>query len=411
MHLDESYFTGYQTLVWIAVVVAGLSAFFYAILCIASIVRPTIRTRLKVTFWPVFAGIVFCGVLFSLMRLFNSREWVTFSCGIFFLILLGTYLADRFLSGLKSVALRHILFVLGLFFLIAHLSAPSIGNTVYNVLPMIIGSVMFRSSELMVASRHQRWSPAVSAMGLLIAGSSAWVMFSTLADDRGRAFDAINLLSAGTIAIGLSRLAVYGKGPDTSFSARVCNWVVRSQSTIFVIGAAFGLYFSLIRPAIVDEISFAPLVEWAIVCLVVWYIYGSSKAGIEAHSPGSFLPVWEKYDQRVQRFLDEDFAYISLVQQEFIEGGQKDGLVVYLTTLLSKMGISQGRIKGLMHPLIGYQDEKSPWYPLNLDHAGRAKKDEQTRRKIVGDVLASLEKTVDEQARPQRRRYKWRIRL
>jgi len=411
MRLDESYFTGYQALASTAVAVAGLSALAFLALALASTFRPLIRPKLKGSLWPVFAGAVFCGVLFSLIRLFDSREWVVFSFGIAFLVLLGAHLAGSFLSGLKSTAVSYTLLVMGLFFLVADLLASSIGNTVYYALPIIIGLIALPCSEALLPSAHERWRPAISALGLLLAGGSAWVMFSTIADDRGTAFDTVNILSGGVIALGLARLAAYGRGPGTDFTSRICNWVLRSQQVMFLLGAVFGLYFALIRPAIVEEISFAPLVEWALVCLAVWYIYRSSRAGMEAHTSDAFFPVWRKYGPQVQRVLDEDFAYISLVQQEFIEGGQKDGLVVYLTTLLNRMGVSRTGIVNLLHPLIGYQDEESPWYPLMRDHTGLARKNQEARRRVVDQVLASLDRAVEEQTKPQRRRYKWRVRL
>jgi hypothetical protein len=85
--------------------------------------------------------------------------------------------------------------------------------------------------------------------------------------------------------------------------------------------------------------------------------------------------------------------------------------VVYLATLMNKMGVSQAKMSSLLHPLIDYQEIKSLWYPFNWDQASIRQKNRQARLKILSDIVASLGETTREGARPVRREKKWRIRI
>jgi hypothetical protein len=381
------------------------------VLAIASISRPEMKAKLWEAVKPVSLGLVFCLVLFSLLRLFDNHESIALTFSLFALVLLGTKLTRSFFSGVLSVTASYTLAALAFFFLVADLSASSIDNTVYYALPIILGVIVFRSSGLLEASQYRHFCPAVAALGLVMAGGSMWVLFDKLSEERSAAFDGANVLSGGLIALGLARLGAYGSKARTAFVADVSNWMQRQLLYVFIAGALIGLYFAVVRPAMVDEISFAPLVEWALVCLVIWYIYRRTRVKIEARSSYSFLPVWQRYTPEMNRVLDEDFAYLSQIQQEFAEEGQRDRLVVYLATLMNKMGVSQAKMSSLLHPLIDYQEIKSLWYPFNWDQASIRQKNRQARLKILSDIVASLGETTREGARPVRREKKWRIRI
>ncbi len=404
-------FAGQYALDIVTAVFAGLSTLLCVVLGIASISRPEMKTKLWEAVKPVFLGLVFCLVLFSLLRLFDNHESIALTFSLFALVLLGAKLMQSFLSGVLSVIASYTLAALAFFFLVADLSASSIDHAVYYALPIILGVIVFRSSELLEASRYRHFCPAVAALGLLMAGGNMWVLFDKLSEEQSAAFDVANALSGGLIALGLARLGAYGRKARTAFVADVSNWMRRPPLSIFIVGALIGLYFAVVRPAMVDEISFAPLVEWALVCLAIWYIYRRTSVKIEARSSSSFLPVLQRYTPEMNRVLDEDFAYLSQIQQEFAEEAQRDRLVVYLATLMNKMGVSQAKMSSLLHPLIDYQEIKSPWYPLNWDQASIREKNRQARLKILRDIVASLEETTREGARPVRRAKKWRIRI
>ena len=422
MRIGETFFAGYDIFVIVAAVVAGVSILVCLSLGIASVFNPGMRAKLIDAIRPVFLGLVFCAVLFSLLRIFGSREFVVLTFSTSLLILLSARLARNFFSGALSAVVAYALTALALFFLTADLLASSISNTVFYALPIVLGFILFASAQSFEQSEFWKFSPAVAASGLLIAGGSMWVMFSRLADQWSTSFIALlvdqgvhwielaNALSGGVIALGMAKFGAYGEESRTSFIADVCSWMTRSQLKIFIIGAFLGLYFAVIRPAIADALSFMPLVEWAVVCLAVWYIYRSARIRIEAHSSSPFFPVWERYTPEMERVMDEDFAHLSRIQQAFVEEGQKDYLVVYLATLLNKMGVSQARTSTLLHPLIEYEDARSPWYPFNWNQAGIMEKNKQTRLKILGDVVTSLKDAAKEESREEllaRRRRKY----
>ena len=404
-------FAGQYVLGIITATFAGLSIVLGVVLGTASLPRPEMKAKFWEAVKPVFLGLVFCLVLFSLLRLFDNHESIALTFSLSALVLLGARLTQSFLSGVSSVIASYALAALAFFFLIADLSASSIDNTVYYTLPIILGVIVFRSSELLEGSRYRHLGPAAAALGLLMAGGSMWVLFEKLSEEESGAFDAANALSGGVIALGLARLGAYGSKARTAFVADFSNWMQRPPLSVFIAGALIGLYFALVRPAMVDEISFAPLVEWALVCLAIWYIYRRTRVKIEAGSSSSFLPVLQRYTPEMARVLDEDFAYLSQIQQEFAEEAQRDRLVVYLATLMNKMGVSQAKMSSLLHPLIDYQEIKSPWYPFNWDQASIREKNRQARLKILRDIVASLEETTREGARPVRRAKKWRIRI
>jgi hypothetical protein len=407
-------FAGQYALDIVTASFAGLSTLLGAVLAIASIPRSEMKAKLWEAVKPVFWGLVLCLVLFSLLRLFDSRESLALTFSLFALVLLGARLMRSFLSGVLSVIAFYALAALAFFFLIADLAASSIDNTVYYALPIILGVILFRSSRLLEASQYRQFCPAVAALGLLMVGGSMWVLFDKLSEERNAAFDGANILSGGLIALGLARLGAYGTKARIASVADVSDWMQKRLLFVFIGGALIGLYFAVVRPAMVDEISFAPLVEWALVCLVIWYIYRRARSKIEARSSYSFLPAlqtYTTYTPEMNRVLDEDFAYLTQIQQEFAEEGQRDRLVVYLAALGNKMGVSQAKMSSLLHPLIDYQEIKSLWYPFNWDQASISQKNRQARLKILSNIVASLGEATREGTRPVRREKKWRIRI
>jgi hypothetical protein len=157
-------FAGQYALDIVTAVFAGLSTLLGVVLAIASISRPKMKAKLWEAVKPVSLGLVFCLVLFSLLRLFDNHESIALTFSLFALVLLGARLMQSFLTGVSSVITFYALAALAFFFLVADLSASSIDNTVYYALPIILGVIVFRSSGLLEASQYRHFCPAVAAL-------------------------------------------------------------------------------------------------------------------------------------------------------------------------------------------------------------------------------------------------------
>lgn len=413
MHLGEDLFAGYQALAWTAGGLAQLSILAAICLGVASLVWPGLWNRLTRTVKPVLWGLAFCAALYAVLLLFGGLVWVAGTLTVSLGVLLGARLAREFLPGALSMGAYAALIMLAGFFLVIDLGAPA-GNAVVYAAPIGLGCTAFALGRSLREPGHHGPSPALTALGLVAAGGGLWAMFSWLAEQQSVAFSLANTLSGGIIATGLARLSAYGERSGKPALRRLCRRLAGSPVMVFAVGAIAGLYIVQVRPFITAHLGFAPLVEWAVVCLVVWLIYRSAWRHIEAQTSHQFFPIWQGYMPEMERVLDQEFTYLSRIQQAFVDEGCKTDLVVYLAGLLNRMNASQDRAGKLLQPLIEYEDVR-PWHILSWDRAGLAKKNSEARRRILGGVIASLkdaaqeEETVGERRARRRQRFESRF--
>ena len=426
MIVDDPVLQRYlDVLVLASAVLAGLSVLLCLSLGVASVFKIGLRARLWSAVKPVFVAAVLGALVWLFARLFKGAApdilsmgspWWDFQTvgyltpaglGLSLFTFLGSRLARNFIRGLSGILLTDMLIALALFLLVGYTMGPWVENIVWHLPVIIFGLISYAYWRSYDEGKHAGLAPGFAALSLVAAGGAMWGMFSRLAGEWGTLVGLANGVSAGLIALGVTRLASYGKNARGEFLADARGWMERSQLPIMAIGAVVGVYVAVVRPLVSDTFGWTPLLEWGAVCVVVFLVYRSARRTIDSQSSADSVGAWEGISPGTARTAGQDFDRVTRMQHEFVARGQKDELVVYLTTLLDGMGASQNVIANTLHPLIVHESVKSPWHPFNWDRLNLARKDEQARLKILSDIVASVERTHQEGAGSLKRRNKW----
>ena len=166
----------------------------------------------------------------------------------------------------------------------------------------------------------------------------------------------------GLLAVSLSHLADAGRESRSPLLADLCGWIGESKGRNFLLGSIAASYVLFLHPYIVDQLPSASLMEWGIVCLIAWCLYRSLNSRLEElHCLPLILSSWERHTQKLVRKEDERIRRLSSLQAEFVEDGNRDRLLTYLSQILRENGWAEARIKEILSPLSVYREERRPW--------------------------------------------------
>lgn len=325
---------------------------------------------------------------------------------IAFLVLrLGGKLAKIFMPGLAGKLLAYSLsgafFAVVLYMLVSWASLlPEVEDTLlFPISPLggyvvlcVVGITINGIGGILGEHGESRWaSPATRAIGFLMVGCA---IFSII-----RPFDqwwefapsvGVGIL-VGFVASAVSSLAKYGEYSKTRFVVDACQWMAQSHLRMFVLGALLYSYVALIRPLIADNFTYMPIVEWGIVCLIAWRVYRGVRTTIrDRYSAPLKLSTWGKHAQELEEKLDADLARLGDIQKEFVEKGNRSGLLVSLVIMLYENGWDEDRICHTLVPLIHHEDNKMPWYAFVWEQRRIQSRSENARKKLLADVISTI---------------------
>ena len=246
-----------------------------------------------------------------------------------------------------------------------------------------------------ILSRFRVWHllmPVVKAGGQVLAG---WALMKlvTAFDGYWTPLGDIGLvLFIGTLAAAAANIGAYGMKLNNPTIWDAAGWLQKSPKTKFLIGALIATYILFARPAIIDAFSYAPLIEWAIVCFVAWRLFSSIRGGLYRNCSVEIIDIgWQKHEQVIASQQGVDLPQLNGLQQDFIEEGKKDMLLSYLTRVLDDNNIIPDDTAGILLPLQEHRDVRLPWYCFGIGKRRRARKNRHTRITVLEHLVANLD--------------------
>jgi hypothetical protein len=313
----------------------------------------------------------------------NSRAGYTAVC-----ILRGTATAF-FLFWLfdKAILLTRISILSGLQKFLSGLSEID----VYAVL-FVFGATLARVCGLYkMQTREKYLGPLGISLGQLIMGFSLWraVGYYGL---YWKPSEGIGLvLMIGMSALALSTLGLLGDKTRYSLIADLCAWLRASPAGKFLGGAALAAYLIFLRPRLFKYVPYAFLIEWTLLCLIIWQIYRDIHNILRArHTAVPIETDWQKHVQQIDDLIDEDFSKIGLLQRDFVELGNRRDLLNYLKQVLLNNKLTDDQINEDLRDLIEYSDKKIRWYVIWIWRKRRVQNNLQNRKQALQNTIRNL---------------------
>ncbi len=168
--------------------------------------------------------------------------------------------------------------------------------------------------------------------------------------------------------------------------------------SLSVIGALYYGFFlgglSAFAPSIKN---LSPYVEWTGICIFAAIIFTVMRRGMQGSiMVRNRLGEWRKHLQQVTTYKGDRFVGFTEVVDDFIEGGNRERLLVKLALFLHENQAGDDEISGLLAELINYEDEKSP----DLARTGRSEAIENQNKLKRLDLLQRTIGSIVPQGNP-----------
>jgi hypothetical protein len=257
---------------------------------------------------------------------------------------------------------------------------------------IIAGITISRLAEKITG---RRWAntffPLVTALGQFFTGLGVWQFLSAFSRESDVWINIGVVIFAGMIAVAISNIGYYAGENKSPFFTDAAQWLTHTPTLKFLIGGGITAYVVFVRPFIIDAFSYAPIVEWLIVCLIGWRLFSGIKNGIRIRCAVDVNETdWQKHVQLINNLRGADFPYLREIQEIFVADGGRDSLVIYLTLLLNNNKITPEEIHRILHPLINYQDVKIPWFAFGWEQQRVIRQNEEKRSVILGEIITNL---------------------
>ena len=168
--------------------------------------------------------------------------------------------------------------------------------------------------------------------------------------------------------------------------------------SLSVIGALYYGFFlgglSAFAPSIKN---LSPYVEWTGICIFAAIIFTVMRRGMQGSiMVRNRLGEWRKHLQQVTTYKGDRFVGFTEVVDDFVEGGNRERLLVKLALFLHENQAGDDEISGLLAELINYEDEKSP----DLARTGRSEAIENQNKLKRLDLLQRTIGSIVPQGNP-----------
>jgi len=179
--------------------------------------------------------------------------------------------------------------------------------------------------------------------------------------------------------------------------SEICRQVHSSQLRNFIIGFFLGSYLFIVRPFIMTMLPYAILIEWGIAGFMVARAYSGFKSEIDKKYVVPLrIARWRKHVQEIKYMKEKEFEDARMFQKIFVEDGYQGPLVIYLTSLLLKNGMSVDEIDSLIHPLIEYKDKKVPLLAFSWEKRRIINRNRRSREEVLKQVMENISKIIEE---------------
>ena len=250
-------------------------------------------------------------------------------------------------------------------------------------------------SKLSVKISWHQWAgsffPLVNALGQFFTGLGLWQFLAAFSRESAVWSNIGLVICAGMIAAAVANIGYYTGDIKNPFLRDASQWLTHTPLQKFMIGALIALYILFARPYITASFTYAPIAEWILVCLVGWRLFSGINNGIRIHCAVDVNETdWQKHVQLINNLRGADFPYLREIQEAFVADGGRDSLVIYLTLLLNNNKVPPEEIHRILHTLINHQDAKLPWFAFGWEQRRVLRRNETSRRLILGEIIANL---------------------
>jgi len=275
----------------------------------------------------------------------------------------------------------------------------SFNNLSNPLILMIVGITVHSVGKEVVVWTSLKQTPSIfSGVGVLVAGVALWKMteaVNRVIIGRTTVLDIGTTFFAGFLAVAAAFFFSYSRYLKDPIVIALSNWFIESQLRTFLIGSFFGFYFFILRPTIVQAFSFAPLIEWSVVSLLILRILISTRSKIsKTYAPLVDIASWERHVQKIRYKMDTSLEEMRNFQRLFVDEGIRDPLLVSLISILAKSGYSQTGIAYSLHDLINYRDKDVPQIAFDWEKKRVLKKNREARMNILNAVMESIKEDL-----------------
>jgi len=168
--------------------------------------------------------------------------------------------------------------------------------------------------------------------------------------------------------------------------------------SLSVIGALYYGFFLGGLSAFAPSIrNLSPYVEWTGICIFAAIIFTVMRRGMQGSiMVRNRLGEWRKHLQQVTTYKGDRFVGFTEVVDDFVEGGNRERLLVKLALFLHENQAGDDEISGLLAELINYEDEESP----DLARTGRSEAVENQNKLKRLDLLQRTIGSIVPQGNP-----------
>jgi hypothetical protein len=226
------------------------------------------------------------------------------------------------------------------------------------------GVTCVRLANLLSATSWQKKiRPLITAIGYLIIGFSLLNYFTAFSNAWPSIKGIELVLFYAMLATSISSLGFYGENANNRLIADISRWLSSGPVGKFLLGGLIASYILFIRPAIFSATEYAYLIEWAVVCFISLLLLIAIKNSLKNfHSIPEKESEWHRHVQKVNDIVDTDFSKLINLQRNFVNNGEREKLLSYLTRTLENNNFDESEIKQTLQTIIEYNDRKIPWY-------------------------------------------------
>ena len=335
------------------------------------------------------------GLLSDFLRLDLSPllHPLQFACSLLFassilnLVLAGE-LADTLVSDVKILAF-------GLFFYIL-LSEPSVPSELSP-----LGSYVLACSAIAISKRTvdaalssynvEHFKPVSTCVSMFLAGYFSSMLlraFSRYIVEPLSSIDVIVFYSFMIVsALSILGFLAHSTNPYASYFGRIfAN--PSSLFGLFALSTLTLIYFFNLRPVLLKAFpEYVSPAEWAAICLSALAAFTRAKSYVsrELSEPPRFGE-WRRHIQRIV-FRKEDLEDVSGAVSRFIDEGVKDGVIVYLTSILLRNGVPYSEIERVIRRIVGYKDIPPPKLTLAFSLQSLKERNRSRRAQALTSAL------------------------
>lgn len=194
------------------------------------------------------------------------------------------------------------------------------------------------------------------------------------------------------ISLGVTVAAIFtlfavlknSKNPYLSALGGISGNYIFSVSLSLIGALYYGFFLGGMSTFAPSLSNLSPYVEWTGICVFAALIFTVMRRGMH----GSImiknrLGEWKKHLQQITTYKGDRFVGFTEIIDEFVEGGNRDRLLVRLTLFLHENRVSDDEISKLLAEIINYEDEKKP--VISRRGLSSAIEDENVKKRL--DIL------------------------